>query len=43
MLTGDTEGPALMIKRKIGLSNVVHSMKPEEKYEWVLQKQQVRI
>ena len=42
MLTGDTEGPAKMISNEIGMERYLASLKPHDKYEWLIS-QQVRI
>ena len=39
MLTGDGPGSAKVIKKKVGLSHFVSSMKPNEKYQWLVNKQ----
>ena len=39
MLTGDGPGSAEVIRRKVGLSHCIASMKANEKYEWVINKQ----
>jgi len=40
MLSGDAEGPVLMIKEKLNLKHCVHSMKPKDKYNWVINRKQ---
>jgi len=40
MLTGDAEGPALMIKAKLNLEDCIHSMKPKDKYNWVMERKE---
>ena len=39
MLTGDSIGAAEVLKRQVGLEECVASMKPNEKFEWLLNKQ----
>uniref|UniRef100_A0A7M5TRC8 P-type Cu(+) transporter n=1 Tax=Clytia hemisphaerica TaxID=252671 RepID=A0A7M5TRC8_9CNID len=39
MLTGDTEGPARLISNETGIVEYSFSMKPHEKYEWLVSKQ----
>ena len=39
MLTGDTEGPAKLISQEIGMTEYFSSLKPHEKYEWLIGKQ----
>ena len=39
MLTGDHQGPATLISKQVGLKDFHFSMKPNEKYEWLLKKQ----
>ena len=41
MLTGDSDGPAHVIKQEVGLTECLSGMKPNEKFEW-LQEKQVR-
>ncbi|XP_057294919.1 probable cadmium-transporting ATPase isoform X2 [Hydractinia symbiolongicarpus] len=38
MLTGDSQGPAEMIKKKVGLSTCKFNMKPNDKYDWITEK-----
>ena len=39
MLTGDNEGPAMMVMKKVGLTSCKWSMKPNDKFEWIEMKQ----
>ncbi|XP_057294920.1 probable cadmium-transporting ATPase [Hydractinia symbiolongicarpus] len=38
LLTGDSQGPAEMIKKKVGLSTCKFNMKPNDKYDWITEK-----
>ena len=43
MLTGDTEGPAKLIAQEVGITEYFPSLKPHEKYEWLISKQVRRL